>query len=554
MAGVATFTIAVSRLARNWPASTTGRYQLTVGARIRPHATRSDPTSISESCGVLRQGMKKDGLCALLVFAVAFAGYAWSASPYPARWDTGEQQTVPYILGIGHPTGFPLFTLLGWVFTHVVPISSVAWRMNVFSGLCVALACAGVALIAIRLGAGRIEAVLGALIFAWCQETWSKGGHADPHALSLALVVFVLLFAVRYTQDGNPKDLIASALAAGLGLAAHPETILCVPAIFVAVALRGEIAVRAWAWAALALILPLAIYAYLPLRSAYVAAHGLDPLVASPVFGFADSVWDTNHTRTLSGFLRETSGSQFGAPSALLALFDVGSYFLASTLWVQRLQAQLPFLAIVLAGVGALGLLLRDARSLAVLLAGTICAVPFIYGFRFVEADIDRYLLPSFAVAAALAAACARLSIERFGPRLRSIAACALLVAAAAMQFASNRGALDARLDKSGQGVIDAVRRDVPDGAIVISSWTDGTALEYGAYVDRSLGTRTIVVGWASDYGSIVASWTAVKRVYIFADETGLANAVHFLPPGWFTNNISSDGAHHVLRITPVGP
>ena len=40
-------------------------------------------------------------------FAAAFAAYAYSAPLGPGTWDTAELQTVPYILGIAHPTGFP---------------------------------------------------------------------------------------------------------------------------------------------------------------------------------------------------------------------------------------------------------------------------------------------------------------------------------------------------------------------------------------------------------------------------------------------------------------
>ena len=70
-------------------------------------------------------------------------------------------------------------------------IGSVAWRMNVFSGLCVATAAGATALIALLLGAGAVEACLGALLFGWCSAVWNKGSHVDPHAMSL---MFVMLF------------------------------------------------------------------------------------------------------------------------------------------------------------------------------------------------------------------------------------------------------------------------------------------------------------------------------------------------------------------------
>ena len=48
--------------------------------------------------------------------------YIASVSHEPASWDTAEFQGVPYILGISHPTGFPLFALLGFVWSHLVAV------------------------------------------------------------------------------------------------------------------------------------------------------------------------------------------------------------------------------------------------------------------------------------------------------------------------------------------------------------------------------------------------------------------------------------------------
>ena len=98
---------------------------------------------------------------------------AYSAPLGPGTWDTAELQTVPYILGIAHPTGFPFYTLAGWLFTHVFAVGSIAWRMNVLSGLCVGVAAAATSLIALLLGAGAVEACLGSLLFAWCSAVWN---------------------------------------------------------------------------------------------------------------------------------------------------------------------------------------------------------------------------------------------------------------------------------------------------------------------------------------------------------------------------------------------
>src|SRR6185436_5862821 len=48
--------------------------------------------------------------------------------------DSLEFQLVTYRLGIAHPTGYPLYTLLGKLFTFL-PIGNVAYRVNVMSAV-----------------------------------------------------------------------------------------------------------------------------------------------------------------------------------------------------------------------------------------------------------------------------------------------------------------------------------------------------------------------------------------------------------------------------------
>ena len=493
-------------------------------------------------------------ICVAFSFAAALATYVYSAPHFPAMWDTAEAQTVPYILGIAHPTGFPLFTLAGWAFTHAFAVGSVAWRMNVFSGLCTAAAAGGVSLLALNLGAGAVEAFFAALVFAWSQAVWNKGSHADPHAMSLMFVVWLLVFALAYAQRGSARYLVAACACGGLGLATHPEVLYSLPAIVVALLVRRGAPARALALAAAALVLPLALYAYFPLRSAYVVAHHLDPNAVAPVSGSVPSEMDANHPSTVEGFIDEVSGRQFGASNAALALFNLPQYPAAIAYWWQQAYLQLPPLAVILGAVGALGLLVRDPRSAAVVIAGTFGTLPFVYVYKAVEGDPNRYFLPSFALVAALAAASARIAIPRSTQDARSILVSILLICTAWWQWSASNGALNARLDTGGQGAIDAVRQDIPDGSVVIAIWVDATPLEYAQFIDHSLGSRIIVPGWPGEFADRYAAWNRVKPVYIFADPHAMDNIHANFKASSVRDSISSDDYHHIVRIVSDRP
>jgi hypothetical protein len=65
------------------------------------------------------------GLMAVIVGILYFL----TMSPTIGHTDSGELDAVAYTFGVAHPTGYPLFTLLGWIFTRI-PIGTIAWRMN----------------------------------------------------------------------------------------------------------------------------------------------------------------------------------------------------------------------------------------------------------------------------------------------------------------------------------------------------------------------------------------------------------------------------------------
>ena len=54
--------------------------------------------------------------------------------------DPGELQFVPYILGLAHPTGTPLYVLVGKLWSLLPVGPTVAWRMNLLAAVAASLA------------------------------------------------------------------------------------------------------------------------------------------------------------------------------------------------------------------------------------------------------------------------------------------------------------------------------------------------------------------------------------------------------------------------------
>lgn len=454
------------------------------------------------------------------------AAYLLTAPSSPATLDYAEAQTVPYILGIAHPTGFPAYVLAGWVFSHLFGLGTVAWRLNVFAALWVATAAGGVALLAAELGAGAVAALLAAWLFAFGGAAWFAGTHADAHAMLLPFLVFGLVCALRYARCGANRDLLAAALCCGLGLAIHPFALFVLVPIAVALLYRRNVSRRVALRAAVLVFVPLALYAYLPLRSAYVAAHHLDPTAAPPVSGVGAIVWDYNHPRTMHGFLTEVLGLQFDAAPALLAAANPRSLperWLA--LW-PYLGQELPPVGLALAVAGLLALAVRDRRALAVALSMALSFVAFVFQYEPSGIDLPRYLVPVFAFAAACAGSATRLPLVRPRAALAvSVLLTAVLAGVSANVFATERDAAwRYRGGPGGQPIIDAVARDTPATSIVVALWAQATTLAYGAYVEHALGTRIVIQGWPDAIAADYPAWSAVRPVAFVGDNVMLGD------------------------------
>jgi 4-amino-4-deoxy-L-arabinose transferase-like glycosyltransferase len=463
--------------------------------------------------------------------------------------DEAEAQTVPYILGIAHPTGFPAYTLTGWVFSHALPFGSVAWRLNAFAATCTALSVTGVFLLAALVADDSAVALFAALTFAFGSTVWSGALHANAQALAGTCSVFALLACVSYARKADRRVLVAACACCGVGIATHPSSIWVIPAIAVALLWqRRTVTPLAVLLAAAALILPLSLYAYLPLRSAVVAAHGLDPTSAAPLFGLGSVAWDSNAPRTPSGFLDEVLGRHENAASSLQAAFDPKSFANAAAFWMDLAQTQFPPWLLTLAALGIAALAQVDRRSLSVLAAGACGGVAFAYVYR-LNAHLDRYAFVSFAIAECLLAASARLRIPRVPVSVVRTAVAVILAVGAGLAFAQNRPSAATPPFADGEAIVAAVRHDTPEGAIVVAQWNDATALAYGAFVEHVLGSRIIVAAWPGDYSERYEDWTRTRPVVAYVSPMAWQSLfpvhAHLRPLR------SSLGGYHVFLVVP---
>lgn len=270
--------------------------------------------------------------------------------------DSGELAAVCARLQVAHPTGYPLYTLLGRVTVILARGISVAARLSLLSAVAASTSCAFVFLIfrAIALRTGRPA---GAGIAAWIRDgalplagawlwgihpaLWEQAIQNEVHAVQAALVSAMLwaFTSVESAAGSRTTRLVLAFYLMGLAFANHMTAVYWIPGIVAALladrAGRSRLRARPVLLAcAAAAATPLLLYLVLPIRS---AADPLldwgDPTNLERFFRHVGAaqyrVWlfssEGSFGRNMAAFAREVARGA-GVAVLLLALLGVSSF------------------------------------------------------------------------------------------------------------------------------------------------------------------------------------------------------------------------------------
>jgi transmembrane protein TMEM260 (protein O-mannosyltransferase) len=494
-------------------------------------------------------------LAPTLVGAVALAVYLRTLLPGMAFGDWGEMQTVPHVLGIPHPTGYPTYVILSW-FAQVVPVGSIAFRANLLSAVLVS-AVVGVAVaILLRMGTRPVMAIAAALALGAVRSVWSAATVAEVNPLHLLFVALLLHRALAWEERRLPRDLIIGALLLGLALGNHLLTLFIAPsiAIFVVWVGRREIAAkpRILVPAAAAGIVGMLVYLYIP-----IAARLSPPLAY-------------NHPVTFDGVWWLVSGYQFRDQFDFLSP-DGPSEFMRSlpALWSLLVSQATPVLPIL--GLVGLVVLIRRRPAFGLMCAAILLTHLYVWANYL---RLEHYLLAAWLILAIGAAVALDAIVQGFASvwsgswraraeALIGVAAVALAVALAV----ANWWVVDRSDDRSAEIYVDALFGALPPDAAILSQWDASTPLWHAQLV---LGRRPDVLvvddtnvvydGWGSRERRI-ASMVCERPVFILRldDRDLVPTRAAFRVEPFMAVRIAQGGPaatvdRQVFRVEPLDP
>ncbi|MCC6741489.1 MAG: DUF2723 domain-containing protein [Planctomycetia bacterium] len=212
---------------------------------------------------------RSDRVFALACAGIAFIIFLLTCARDLTGEDCGELVTAAKVLGVAHPPGYPIWCLLGQVFTWI-PIGSVAFRVALLSAVAAAGTVFFVALLILRFTRSRPAAATGSLLLAFSLDFWSQAVIAEVYTLNTLFLSAALYLTWRWYEDRTNRLLFGLALTLGLSLTNHSTMgpLLILFLLFV-------ISVHWNIWREPGLLpltflltaLPLVLYAYLPMRA-----------------------------------------------------------------------------------------------------------------------------------------------------------------------------------------------------------------------------------------------------------------------------------------------
>jgi hypothetical protein len=387
---------------------------------------------------------------------LAFLVYLLTLSRTVQAGDAGELATVSATLGIAHPTGYPLFTLLGRV-VSTLPAGDarIILKLNAFSALCVAVSVFFFHRAFMRLFSrpAALAAFAAAGSFAFSRTVWSEAVSFEVYSLHLLLLsVILVLFLQALERPGSERAWLLFAYVLGLGFTHHLLTGLLAPAfLYLYFAPQGR-GFSAWiriAKSVPAFMLGLSPYLYLPIRAA-----------ADPRMNWGDP-------SNLVSFWYHVSAGQyrFKMFASFSTAWDKAADFAASV------PAEFGYAPLLL---GALGLIAafgqhRGQRRPGIFIT-LLALAGMLYGWGYGFKDPDFYLIVWVAFSACVGLgvrrACAFADSEGRASKWLATSACAVAIL---WPIAFNYRHADASQDRAAEDFARNLLVTSDSGALLIS-------------------------------------------------------------------------------------
>lgn len=462
----------------------------------------------------------------LFSFFIIFVEYIRTMLPSQGFFDHGELQTIIPTLDIAHPSGYPTYTILGYLFVNVFRVGEMAWRANLLSVIYTVVAIIFIYLFLYKLTKNIFASLVSILTLAFTKPIWDHAGKADEHTLNLLFVfMLVYLFSLLSKSWSNRKWFLFC-LILGLGLGNHLLLIFAIPGIviwflFLIFQRKVKLSNKLFLNGFLGITLGLLVYLLLPLRQMY-----------------GNSLIE-NNLLTWQGFIEYVSGSVFHGQ-----MLQGGLLVILKNAWngLFLIMNYFPFPVLYLALLGiSLGLYFQTLETVILLL---IFLLFMIFTTNFPTGDPERYYLEDLSLIAifsgfGIAYSFKLIAIVARNFKIKSsfiligfFVIFLMLLTLPYYLYKSNYKLVDKSRDYAAQEYSKNIFNQVLPNSVILSWWSYSTPLWYRQRVLQERQDIKILNKNKWEWKSYVDEFILTRPVYIIENEPMVAVDYKLIPVG----------------------
>ena len=348
------------------------------------------------------------GLTSIFVFIV----YLFTLAPSVMEIDAGELAAVQSTLGIAHPTGYPLFTMVGHLLLKIPLPFSTIYKTNLFAAFWCALGIwiimKSIALFLYKQNFIKessinskqkkntkqvIFTVIGnskeyivhsticaGLILAFSKTFWNQSTSVEVYSLQIFLIGLIIYITLKtyFSVTNKLTDWCLFGFVLAIGFSNHMTTLLLLPLPAILFFLKEKFTTRSIKkiFFSLSVFIPtiIIIYSYLPIRASQ-----------NPIMNWGNPV-------NLENFLRHVSGKQYHIwlfSSLEAAKKHLGDY-------LSGFPAESGYIGMI---IGIIGIFFSFKKNVKIFSALTVTFVfSVLYPINYDIADLASYFITSYII------------------------------------------------------------------------------------------------------------------------------------------------------------
>jgi hypothetical protein len=430
----------------------------------------------------------------ILTGFIAFIFYLLTIAPSVIQIDTGELAAVQCTLGIAHPTGYPLFTIIGYLFSLIpLPVTKI-FQLNLLAAIYCSAAISiftftskmvldnlgsfqfvkiskektkrkkkdsgktvqpGVALsVEISEPYKIISVIFSGLLLALSKTFWFQSTSVEVYSLHLLLITTIILSLIKaflHSDKENPisKYWILFAVFLALGFTNHMTTLLIIPGVgylyFTKNGFRSKSTKQIFLMLLIFFPILVLVYSYLPIRASQ-----------NPVMNWGNPIkWER--------IIRHISGQQyqvwlFSSTEAAAKQFN---YF------ISNLPKEF-FLSLLLSAAGFLVSFIYARKFFIFNIVVFLSTI--LYSINYDINDIDSYFLLAY-ISLAFSAVFGIIQLLTFAlkNKMQVILPVSVLVLFLGLQFYSNYDEVNQRYNFVYEDYTKSILNTLPENSIVFS-------------------------------------------------------------------------------------